>query len=206
MKLSHFIDSNKGITFLVLLGMIFYYRQWNNPTAMIYLALHGTYGLMWVMKSRIFPDKQWEQRPMLWFGFFSWFALALYWIPGWIICSHSLQAPAWLLAVCISLYTFGVFFHFTSDMQKHTSLELKPGTLITDKMFGLARNVNYFGELLIYGAMAALAMTWIAYLPLAAFILFYWIPNMIRKEKSLSRYPAFNAYKQRVKLFLPFLL
>ncbi len=68
MKLKHFIDSNKGITFLVLLGMIIYYRQWNNPTAMIYLALHGTYGLMWVMKSRIFPDKQWEQRPSLWFG------------------------------------------------------------------------------------------------------------------------------------------
>jgi steroid 5-alpha reductase family enzyme len=205
MKLKHFIDSNKGITFLVMLGMIFYYRQWNNPTAMIYLALHGTYGLMWVMKSRIFPDKQWEQRPALWFGFFSWFALALYWIPGWLIFSRSLQAPAWLLAICVSLYTFGVFFHFASDMQKYTSLELKPGILITDKLFGLARNVNYFGELLIYSAMATLAMTWIAYLPLLAFILFYWIPNMIRKEKSLSRYPNFSTYKQKVRLFFPFL-
>jgi len=58
---------------------------------------------------------------------------------------------------------------------------------------------------LIYGAMAALAMTWVAYLPLVAFILFYWIPNMVRKEKSLSRYPDFSKYKQNVKLFFPFL-
>ena len=205
MKLKHFIDSNKGITFLVLIGMIIYYRQWNNPTAMVYLALHGTYGLMWVMKSRIFPDKQWEQRPSFWFGLLAWLALAFYWLPGWIIFSRSLQAPAWLLTVCVSIYVLGVFFHFSSDMQKYTALELQPGTLITDKFFSLARNINYFGELLIYAAMATLAMTWFATLPLLAFILFYWIPNMMRKEKSLARYPDFGRYKQKTKLFIPFL-
>ena len=90
-------------------------------------------------------------------------------------------------------------------MQKHTTLELKPDTLITNKLFGLARNINYFGELLIYSMMAALAMTWIAFLPLAAFIVFYWTPNMLRKEKSLSRYSNFNDYKRKVGLFLPLL-
>jgi steroid 5-alpha reductase family enzyme len=160
---------------------------------------------MWVMKSRIFPDKQWEQHPPLWFGLLAWIGLAFYWLPGWLIFSRSLQAPAWLFAVCISMYIFGVFFHFTSDMQKYTSLELRPEKLITNKMFGLARNINYFGEFLIYAAMATLAMTWIAYLPLLAFILFYWNPNLIRKEKSLSRYRNFSKYKQKVRLFFPFL-
>ncbi len=204
MKLKAFIDWNKGITFIVLLGMIAYYKQWENPTAMIYLALHGTYGLMWVMKSRLFPDQQWEQKTPLWFGVTAWLALCLYWLPGWIITSQAIHAPAWLMAACVSIFIFGVFFHFTSDMQKHTSLELKPETLITNKFFGLARNINYFGELLIYGAMAALAMTWIAFLPLVAFVIFYWTPNMIRKEKSLSRYPSFNEYKRKVSLFFPF--
>lgn len=160
---------------------------------------------MWVMKSRIFPDKHWEQRPPLWFGLLTWLALAFYWLPGWIIFSRSLQAPAWLLTVCVSIYILGVFFHFASDMQKYTSLELKPETLITNKLFSLSRNINYFGEFLIYGAMAALAMSWIAFLPLAAFVIFYWIPNMIRKEKSLSRYSNFNEYKHKVKSFFPFL-
>jgi protein-S-isoprenylcysteine O-methyltransferase Ste14 len=90
-------------------------------------------------------------------------------------------------------------------MQKFTSLELKPETLITNKLFSLSRNINYFGEFLIYGAMAVLAMSWIAFLPLAAFIIFYWTPNMIRKEKSLSRYSNFNEYRNKVKSFFPFL-
>lgn len=205
MKLKICINSNKGIIFLVYLGMIAYYRQWGNATAMVYLALHGTYGLLWVMKSRLFPDQQWENKVPLWFGWVAWLALCLYWLPGWLIVSRSVQAPAWLMSLCVSLFVFGVFFHFVSDMQKHTSLALKPETLIIDKMFGLSRNINYFGELLIYTAMAALAMSWLAFLPLIAFIVFYWIPKMIRKEKSLSRYADFNEYKYKVKLFVPFL-
>ena len=205
MKLKYFIDTNKGVTFLVLLGLVGYYRQWANPTAMLYLALHGTYGLMWVLKSRLFPDKQWERPVPLWFGLVSWAALTLYWVPGWIICSRSVEAPAWVLAACASLYTFGVFFHFTSDMQKTASLKLRPGTLITDGLFGLARNINYFGELAIYAAMAGLAMSPPAFVPLAAFLSLYWIPNMLRKERSLSRFPEFAQYKRTTAWFIPYI-
>jgi steroid 5-alpha reductase family enzyme len=205
MKLRVFIDSNKGLTFLVLLALVTYYRQWNNATAAVYLALHGTYGLLWVMKSRLFPDKRWEERTPLWFGLVAWLGLALYWLPGWLIFSRSINAPAWLLTLCVSLHIFGVFFHFTSDMQKYAALQARPGTLITDGLFGLAHHVNYFGELLIYAAMAALSMTWLGFLPLAGFIVFYWIPGMIRKQKSLSRHPGFEKYRRSVKLFIPFL-
>jgi hypothetical protein len=31
-----------------------------------------------------------------------------------------------------------------------------------------------------------------------------WIPNMRRKDKSLSRYPEFGAYAARTKLFIPY--
>jgi protein-S-isoprenylcysteine O-methyltransferase Ste14 len=204
MKLKHFIDANKGITFFVLLALIAFYRQWDNPTAMIYLALHGSYGMMWVMKSRLFPDKQWEQRTPFWYGILAWLALGLYWLPGWIIVSQSVRAPAWLLSVCVGIFILGVFFHFASDMQKHTALEAQPGKLIVDKMFSLARNINYFGELLIYGAMATLAMSSIAFVPLAIFFIFYWIPNIFRKERSLSRYSNFVEYRRRSKLLIPF--
>jgi hypothetical protein len=36
--------------------------------------------------------------------------------------------------------------------------------------------------------------------------MFYWPPNMRRKDRSLSRYPEFEAYRQRTKLFIPFVL
>ena len=205
MKLKYFIDTNKGITFIVILGLMAVYRQWQNPTAWIYLALHGTYGLLWVLKSSIFPDASWERKTSIWFGLVSWVCLILYWIPAWIITSKGISAQAWLLALAVSLNAFGIFFVFASDMQKFTALNLQPGKLITNGFFGLSRNINYFGEFLIYISFALLAVKWYAFLPMAAFVLFYWVPNMIRKDKVLAKLPGFPVYKKKTRSFLPYI-
>ena len=205
MKLKYFIDSNKGLTWLAILVMMAVYHQWQNPTAWIYLALHGTYGILWVLKSRIFPDAAWEDRTSLWFGIIAWSGLVAYWIPAWLVMSRSVQAPPWMLGICICLFTIGVFCHFTADMQKHTSLKLQPGTLIVDGMMALSRNINFFGELLIYVSFALLAMTLWAFVPLALAILIYWIPRMRKKERALASMPGYDAYRKKTRTFFPFL-
>jgi steroid 5-alpha reductase family enzyme len=205
MKQKHFIDSQKVLTLLVVLILIAIYDQWQNETAWTYLAMHGTYGFLWLMKSRIFPDKSWEAKAKWWLGLVYWLGLTLFWITPWLITSRAVQVPAWYLAMCISMNIFGVFFHFVSDMQKFTTLKLHPGTLITGGMMKRVRNMNYFGELLIYSAFALLAKHWLPIAILAAYILFVWIPFMLRKERSLSRYPDFEQYKKRTKFFIPFI-
>lgn len=205
MKHKYYLNLSKGLTLFVMLILIYFYNQWQNPTAMIYLALHSTYGILWLLKSMIFPDKAWEKKVSLWFGLLSWLSLALYWLPGWLAMSRNVSAPAWYLSICISINIFGVFFHFTSDMQKFVSMENHPNELITDKMMSLSRNINYFGEFLIYFSFAMLAMNWMAFLPLALFMAFYWSYNIIKKERSLALKPGFDEYKKRVKLFIPFL-
>ena len=60
MKQKHFIDIHKGLNSIAILLLMLYFNSWNNLIAWIYLALHGTYGYLWILKSRIFPDKQWE--------------------------------------------------------------------------------------------------------------------------------------------------
>ncbi len=205
MKLNFFIDTHKGITFLAILGMMDYYHQWDNPTAWVYLGLHGVYGILWVMKSYLFPDPQWHRKTSLWFGLVSWGALTLYWIPPWLLVSRGVQAPGWLLAVAVAVNALGNFFHFTSDMQKFISLQLRPDILITDQFMALSRNINYFGEFLTYLAFALLAMTPLALIPLGLFIVFFWIPNMVRKDKVLAQLPGFEAYKRKTRAFFPFL-
>ncbi|GAB4488114.1 MAG: hypothetical protein OHK0031_12040 [Anaerolineales bacterium] len=205
MKQKYFIDSHKAVTFLFILALMASFRRWNSPTAWLYLALHGSYGLLWILKSQIFPDKQWESRCGLGYGLFIWAGLSLYWIAPLIITAQNVQAPPWLMGLSVSLYTFGIFFHYAADMQKYIELKYNPGQLITDGLLARTRNINYFGELLIYLGFGLLAMHWIPLAVIALYLAVIWLPNMLKKEKSLSRYPLFAAYKEKSKLFLPFL-
>jgi steroid 5-alpha reductase family enzyme len=109
--------------------------------------------------------------------------------------------PNWLISATIFFFGIGVFLHFSSDMQKHTALKLNPGKLITDGLFKKSRNMNYVGEFLIYLSFSLLSMHWLPILVLAVFILLVWVPNMIKKDKSLSRYQEFSKYKTTTRIF-----
>lgn len=203
----YYIDSHKGLTGPFVLGLIAYYHAWDNLLAWIYLALHGTYGVLWVLKSRYFGDKNWERRVGLGVALYTWGGLSLYWVTPWLIVSHRNHPIApWMVGLCIAMYSFGVFLHFASDMQKHMSLAYRRGTLLTDGLWSLSRNPNYLGELFIYLGFSLLAMHWIPLAALGAFVVTVWIPNMRRKDRSLSRYPEFAAYKAQTKLLIPYLL
>jgi steroid 5-alpha reductase family enzyme len=206
LKHRYFIDSHKLSNAPVILAMMAYYGAMRNSTAWVYLGLHGAYGLLWFLKSRTFGDAQWEKPITFFLGAGTWAVLSLYWIAPWMIASRGIEAPAWFLGVAIAVYAVGVFFHFASDMQKHTALRTRPGVLITDGLWGRTRNPNYFGELLIYVAFTSLAMHWIPLAALGAVVAGVWVPNMLRKDASLSRYPDFAAYKARTKLFVPFVI
>ena len=206
MKHKAYINANKGLTGVVVLALIAAYDQWDNTVAWVYLALHGTYGVLWLAKSRFYPDSSWERPVSVGYGLGTFFGLALFWITPWLIVSGNANSvDPWFVALCIIIFTLGVFLHFTSDMQKHLSLELRPGTLITDGLWGVVRNPNYLGEFLIYLGFSLLAASWIPLVVLAFMIATVWIPNMRRKDASLSRYPEFAAYRARTKLFLPYL-
>jgi protein-S-isoprenylcysteine O-methyltransferase Ste14 len=205
MKQKFFVNSHKGITWLAILLLMAAYGQWDNATAWVYLALHGTYGILWVLKSQIFPDKSWDRRVGWGYGLVNWLFLTLYWVAPWLLTSRGVMAPPWYLGTCVSLFTFGIFLHFTTDMQKYTSLKLEPDTLITDGMFNRSRNMNYLGELLIYLGFGLLAMHWAPVLIIGLAAAGVWLPNMLRKDKSLARYAGFEAYRRRSKLFIPFL-
>ena len=205
MKQKHFIDSHKGATSVAVLIMMGIYDQWDNPTAWLYLATHGLYGVLWVLKSRMFGDKSWEAPCSVGYAMVIWGSLSLYWISPWLITSGALQAPPWLMGLSVGMFGLGVFYHFASDMQKHTSLQLKPG-LITTGLWANCRNPNYFGELLIYAGFSLLAMHWIPFAVLALFVCAVWVPNMMRKDKSLSRYPEFAEYKRNSSLVIPYVL
>ncbi|HQQ95942.1 MAG TPA: DUF1295 domain-containing protein [Cyclobacteriaceae bacterium] len=204
MKLKYAVNLHKGLTGIVVMAMILWY---DNATIgpLVYLSLHGTYGMMWLLKDHLFPDKQWEQEVSLGYGLFAFVALLLYWIAPWYLISNHIEPTAGYIAISVSLVVLGTMLHFGSDAQKYFTLKYKPG-LITEGFFSTNRNTNYLGELIIYSGFALLTMSWVGFIGLGLFFAGAFIPNMIRKDKSLSRYPEFAAYKKQSGLLFPRLL
>jgi steroid 5-alpha reductase family enzyme len=205
-KLNTYISIHKAATGLFVLGLMAYFQQWENYTAWVYLGLHGSYGLLWFLKSRYFPDQNWEKKVSPVSGILvGWGSLSTYWVAPLLLNWHGVIAPFWVISASIFLYAVGVFFHVSADSHKFAVLRRSPENLITDGVWALCRNPNYFGELLIYSSFVLLVLHWLPAAILLLWVLVFWIPNMLRKEASLARYPEFPAYRERTKMFIPFL-
>jgi len=202
----HVIDAFKLCTGPFVVACMAFFHAWDRTGAWLYLGLHGTYGVLWVLKSRIFPDRQWERPLGLRRAAMLVTGLASYWIAPVLLLRRPLEPPPPLAGACVALFGFGVFLHFASDLQKTVSLALRPGTLIEDGLWRRVRNPNYLGELLIYVSFAALSQHWVPFAVLGLAVAVEWVPNMVRKDRSLSRYPAFAEYRKRSGLILPWIL
>lgn len=201
MQVRDYINLHKFLTPFVVLGMMTYYGNWTTP-AFVYLALHGTYGMLWLIKEATFRDKSFEAPIGPIVGFFSLFLLlASYWVAPWLLISQHLTPPPWLIGLAISVNIFGIFYHFASDAYKHATLSLKKG-LITTQLFAKSRNPNYYGEMLIYAGWSMLAMSWIPF----AILGFWWamfLAYALRKDRSLKRHPGFREWKKQAWLIIP---
>lgn len=199
------VDDHKFLTTFFILGLMAAYGRWENATAWLYLALHGTYGMIWLIKGAIFPDRRWEQRVPAPYAIGLGLTLTLYWAAPWLLIAYDVRATPWLMALCVAVYTLGIFIHYTSDMQKHMALAHRPGQLVSGGLWALVRNPNYLGELLIYLGFGMLAQHWLPLAIIAAVVAAVWWPNMLQKDRSLARYPDFAAYQRHTKLLIPFI-
>lgn len=206
-KFSTVVNFQKGGTFIFLGGLMLYYANYSTA-AWVYLALHGSYGLCWLLKHFAFRDPQWEQRCTIGGGLMA-FALALgpYWLIGWLLISRTvtptylLSDPAWF-CLCISLHTLGVAIMLSADAQKYYTLKYHCG-LITEGLFKHVRHPNYLGEIMIYASYALMVDHWLPWLILGWVWIGVFLVNMLMKEESLSRYPGWAEYKARSGLLLP---
>lgn len=201
MKTKHAINLHKALTLFVVLGLIVAYQNFTTG-AWVYLALHGTYGILWLFKDRIYPDKQWEQELSLGMGIFTFLLIGLYWVAPFILISSGTEPSPPLIAAAIAINLIGVFLHYSSDAQKYYTLKYRPG-LVNEGFFARCRNTNYLGEILIYLGFALLVQHWLPFVILGFFTIAVFIPNMLKKDKSLSRYPEFEEYKNNSGLILP---
>lgn len=201
MKLKYAINLHKGTTAFVVLALMFYFHNFSTG-AWVYLALHGSYGFLWLLKDQLFPDKQWEEVVSIPYAIVAFSALLLYWIAPVYIIYYRIDVSPAVIGAAVAVNIFGTVLHFGADAQKHFTLLYKKG-LITTGFFGRTRNPNYLGELMIYASFAMLTVSWVGFIGITLFFAFVFIPNMLKKDKSISRHPEFAEYKKRSGLLLP---
>jgi protein-S-isoprenylcysteine O-methyltransferase Ste14 len=213
-KLAWVINTQKAGTFAFLGLMMAWYAD-RSPTATsmaawVYLAMHGSYGLVWILKDLSFPDPNWQRRITIGSSVLVFGVLALYWSFGWLLISgvaqphYPLPDSIWF-CLCLSICIVGSAIMIAADAQKYFTLRVRRG-LITDGMFRYVRHPNYLGEMMIYGSFAMMVLHWFPVLVLAAIWGGLFSVNMIMKEASMSRYPEWAEYKRRSWWLLPFVL
>jgi protein-S-isoprenylcysteine O-methyltransferase Ste14 len=209
------INLHKVMVGPLVLGLMLLRRD-SSLAALLYLALHGSYGILWVVKDVAFPDASWR-RPCSIGSAIAVFVypLGLYllaplvmltplgrWVPGgW---GTTATLPVTVAFAAVLLYVIGAFLHFVADAQKHFVLaHQQPRRLITDGMFAATRNPNYLGEILIYASFCLLAQHWLPWVGCGCVWLTVFLPNMLAKDRSMARYPEHAAWKARTCLVLP---
>ena len=201
MKLNQIINLHKGLTVFVVAGLMMFYKNYS-IAAWVYLSLHGTYGILWLLKEKIFPDPYFKEKINLVTSITGFIFLGSYWIAPFILISSQKSVSYPIIAASISINIIGVFLHFASDAQKYFTLKIKK-ELIKDGFFKNIRNTNYLGEILIYLSFAILSMSYIPFAILALFFFSVFLPRMQKKDKSLTKYASFKEYKRISGLLLP---
>lgn len=205
MKLNVLINAFKLSTGFFIMGLMLCYNNYGIP-AYLYLAMHGSYGILWTGKEWVCPDMSFhrEETPIMLIA--SSIYLCNYWVAPTLLIRSNVEAHPYQMAIAVFLYTVGTYLHIGADTQKYYCLKNKGKHLIATGFFSLIRNPNYLGEFFIYSSFAYLTQHWLPWMILFFNMATFWFPQMYKKDLSLSRYPEWPQYSQKTYLFFPWVL
>lgn len=195
------INSCKGGTLPLCIALMYQHNNFSYSACTI-TALHGSYGLIWVLKDAIMPDPAWET-PLSVMGAISIASsMMLYWSAAFIVISTKVVIPPPLAAFATILYALGVVTMMCADAQKYFVLKIKKG-LISDGWFETCRNTNFLGEIIVYASFCVCARHYLPWI----WCLFVWTAffggRFYLKDKSFAKKPGGVNYIESTSILLP---
>jgi protein-S-isoprenylcysteine O-methyltransferase Ste14 len=174
----------------------------------LYLSLHISYCLWWLLEQWLFPQRQ-EQLftdrvgPAR-FAMALLFIGVLYSLPGLLAFLNPEPISQAAVALAVGLFSFGSLINATADVQKMTAKAMGAG-LVADGIWRRVRHVNYLGDLLRYLSFAVVAgMGWAYVVP--GLVLLIYLQRISQKERQMAaKYPDFTAYQARSVRLLPWI-
>ena len=59
MKTGTYINTHKALVIPAVLSMMWFYQNWS-AEAFVYLSMHGTYSVLWLIKQSLYPDRRFD--------------------------------------------------------------------------------------------------------------------------------------------------
>jgi hypothetical protein len=134
LKIAWIINFQKLTTIPMLLLLMKHYGN-ESVAAWVYLALQGSYALVWLVKDLAFPDAKFHQPATIGAGIASLVTV----LGG--RTGYPFADDAWF-SLCISLSIVGSTIMIAADAQKYFTLRVRSG-LIIDGMYRFVRHPNY---------------------------------------------------------------
>ena len=200
------INTAKALTIccLVVFAIIFGIQDFRQ---VIYLCLHISYCLWWLLEQWFFPQRRQmfnEPAGVGGFLFTLLFVGVFYALPGYLAFTNPVPLSMTAVAVALLMYTFGTLINATADVQKLTAKQFGAG-LVRDNIWRFSRNINYFGDLLRYISFAVVAGSLWAYL-VPGVVLAIYLQRIFQKEQAMSaKYPEYAEYQQLSDRLIPFI-
>jgi len=195
------INATKGGTFVLILILMYYYDNFSTGPY-VYLSLHGSYAILWVVKDIVFGDPSWKKQQTIGSTVNTVIILIGYCYAPYHLISTRYSPSSIRICISIFLTLLGSVLMMTSDAQKFYTLKYRKG-LITEGLFAYTRNPNYLGEIMLYSGFGILSGSWISYLYLLFIWSFMFWSNMVIKDASLSRYPEWSSYSKQSWMLIP---
>ncbi|KOP27202.1 steroid 5-alpha reductase [Hapalosiphon sp. MRB220] len=199
------INIAKALTIVLLLSFSFIFGI-QDLRQVIYLCLHVSYCLWWLLEQWLFPQRRQIFSEPVGFGRFIFallFVGIFYSLPGYLAFINSVPISAIATAVALPLYIFGSLINATADIQKLTAKQYG-AELVSDNIWRFSRNINYFGDLLRYLSFAVVAGSVWAYLVPTVILLIY-VQRVFQKEQSMSaKYQNYPEYQKSSSRLIPF--
>jgi protein-S-isoprenylcysteine O-methyltransferase Ste14 len=201
------INTAKILTIFLLIALALIFGI-QDIRQVIYLCLHISYCLWWLLEQWLYPQRQQqmfsEPIGVVGFVFCLLFVGAFYALPGYLAFTN--PAPlSWITAaIALPLFIFGSLINSTADIQKMTAKQYGAG-LVSDGSWRFSRNINYFGDLLRYLSFSVVAGSVWAYLVPVSITLLY-LQRIFAKEQSMpEKYPNYQEYQQSSSRLIPFI-
>jgi protein-S-isoprenylcysteine O-methyltransferase Ste14 len=134
----------------------------------------------------------------------------LIWVPA-ILVSFALLTSIdkiSLTAAIVSVFLYGVgsILNTGSELERKVWKQHHPGQCYTGGMFALSRNINYFGDTLLFAAWAMMTgCWWNLWVPIVMGLSFYYY-HIPEKESYLAQKykEQWPQYVARTKSFIPY--